>query len=823
MRRMRFRRRCRGGGRARSLARPVGPARVRGGRRPCRSTGDAVRPRLGEPGPAGAARRRRVRPEVIVSDVDESTSTPRRGRSLSGTLARLKAEAVAGRLTGPGAGARLRLGARVRRRDPGQAASTPTTPPRRWRRMRGRHGRAAHRSLPHRRRAPASRPRRPRPPPSTSPTSPTPRSTPTWPPANRCRSPARSRSTAGAARSSPGSRATTAPSSACRCPCSGPARRPRTSASPTCGQRVAHVPQNARRSTEDLNAYVAAHDPHTDEVAARADRGDARRCSPTTPGCRSPRAGRAADDAHPAGRCEGRGRGGHVHRLLGAVDRAGSGRRRQADLLRHLRPSTPTSPGSYWERAGVADRIELRIGPAQERLAELPPDPVVDIAFIDADKSSYPKYWDELVPRMRPGGLLVIDNVLAAAGCSTRATDDHVIVDFNDMVRDDDRGSTRSCCPSPTASRSPAALTARRRRRAPHQAAHHHGAPRRAGGRPGGTPGGCRPGRRSTQGERRQPEPDRHRVRAARGGQVGLAAAVVHGQRDRQRVVQRVAEPAHQQAGDRQPRRGGQPEDGEPGRAHRQRARAAPATAGTAAQPDADQPAEEHPADDRRDRGGRHRRGETSAWPRSSSPAHRFRQTSTEPVTTMLVQASQYAGEAGRPGERTRPRRPRADASPENQPTSATAATAGTTAARPGRQPKPSDDRAADDQRADDADAGGDRVGLADRGRAGRAVMARQRGDDAVDQQRPGDVEATKRRPSSPGTAAPPTAPRTPTAIPAMPAQMTCGRPNRRTRQGTPPRRPGADRERRPVQARRPRGWCPARRAAGAPPGRTRR
>ncbi len=94
----------------------------------------------------------------------------------------------------------------------------------------------------------------------------------------------------------------------------------------------------------------------------------------------------------------------------------------------------------YWERAGVADRIELRIGPAQERLAELPPDPVVDFAFIDADKPSYSTYWGELVPRMRPGGLIVVDNVLwSGRVLDPQTPDDHAIVDVNELVRTDPR------------------------------------------------------------------------------------------------------------------------------------------------------------------------------------------------------------------------------------------------------------------------------------------------------------------------------------------------------------------------------------------------
>jgi caffeoyl-CoA O-methyltransferase len=66
----------------------------------------------------------------------------------------------------------------------------------------------------------------------------------------------------------------------------------------------------------------------------------------------------------------------------------------------------------YWQRAGVADRIELRIAPALQTLAALPAEEAFDFAFIDADKVGYAGYYGELVPRMRPGGLLVLDNVL---------------------------------------------------------------------------------------------------------------------------------------------------------------------------------------------------------------------------------------------------------------------------------------------------------------------------------------------------------------------------------------------------------------------------
>ena len=66
----------------------------------------------------------------------------------------------------------------------------------------------------------------------------------------------------------------------------------------------------------------------------------------------------------------------------------------------------------YWDRAGLSEQIELRIGPAAETVAELPDEPHLDLAFVDADKTGYLRYWELLVPRMRPGGLILLDNVL---------------------------------------------------------------------------------------------------------------------------------------------------------------------------------------------------------------------------------------------------------------------------------------------------------------------------------------------------------------------------------------------------------------------------
>jgi caffeoyl-CoA O-methyltransferase len=94
----------------------------------------------------------------------------------------------------------------------------------------------------------------------------------------------------------------------------------------------------------------------------------------------------------------------------------------------------------YWTRAGVADRVELRIGPAAEGLAALPHDRTVDLAFIDADKRSYPTYWAELVPRMRVGGVILVDNVLRDGRVvDPRNADDLAIVEFNRAVVADPR------------------------------------------------------------------------------------------------------------------------------------------------------------------------------------------------------------------------------------------------------------------------------------------------------------------------------------------------------------------------------------------------
>jgi len=94
----------------------------------------------------------------------------------------------------------------------------------------------------------------------------------------------------------------------------------------------------------------------------------------------------------------------------------------------------------YWARAGVDDRIDLVLGPAVESLRALPDTADLDLAFVDADKVEYPAYWNEIVPRLRPGGVILVDNVLRA-GRVVRPQDDadRAVVDFNKMVLTDER------------------------------------------------------------------------------------------------------------------------------------------------------------------------------------------------------------------------------------------------------------------------------------------------------------------------------------------------------------------------------------------------
>lgn len=78
----------------------------------------------------------------------------------------------------------------------------------------------------------------------------------------------------------------------------------------------------------------------------------------------------------------------------------------------------------HWERAGVADRIDLRIAPALETLRALPREESIDLAFIDADKPNYSAYYEEILARLRPNGVVLFDNVLWSGKVADPSADD---------------------------------------------------------------------------------------------------------------------------------------------------------------------------------------------------------------------------------------------------------------------------------------------------------------------------------------------------------------------------------------------------------------
>lgn len=95
------------------------------------------------------------------------------------------------------------------------------------------------------------------------------------------------------------------------------------------------------------------------------------------------------------------------------------------------------------EDAGVADRVEIVVGPALDSLRAMPAEPTFDLAFLDADKTGYPDYYEEIVPRLVPGGLLLIDNVLLGGRVTDPQEERERVMDaLNDRVTADERVDT---------------------------------------------------------------------------------------------------------------------------------------------------------------------------------------------------------------------------------------------------------------------------------------------------------------------------------------------------------------------------------------------
>ena len=101
--------------------------------------------------------------------------------------------------------------------------------------------------------------------------------------------------------------------------------------------------------------------------------------------------------------------------------------------------------GRYWQEAGVADRIQLKLAPALQTLDSLLAKgnaESYDFAFIDADKTNYKHYYERLLKLLRPGGLIAVDNVLWSGKViddTDQSADTRAIRAFNQAIHQDER------------------------------------------------------------------------------------------------------------------------------------------------------------------------------------------------------------------------------------------------------------------------------------------------------------------------------------------------------------------------------------------------
>jgi caffeoyl-CoA O-methyltransferase len=92
----------------------------------------------------------------------------------------------------------------------------------------------------------------------------------------------------------------------------------------------------------------------------------------------------------------------------------------------------------YFNQSPYGHKIEIRLGPALDTIKSLT-EPL-DLVFIDADKTNYSNYYEAVMPLVRPGGLIVADNVLwSGRVLDPKSDDDHAIVAFDKLVQSDPR------------------------------------------------------------------------------------------------------------------------------------------------------------------------------------------------------------------------------------------------------------------------------------------------------------------------------------------------------------------------------------------------
>ena len=97
----------------------------------------------------------------------------------------------------------------------------------------------------------------------------------------------------------------------------------------------------------------------------------------------------------------------------------------------------------YWSKANLSDKIDLVLAPGVQTLKSLPSEETIDLAFIDADKGGYTSYYEEIVPRLSPQGILLVDNTLWSGrvipDSGSEDEDTLALRAFNDHVVNDPR------------------------------------------------------------------------------------------------------------------------------------------------------------------------------------------------------------------------------------------------------------------------------------------------------------------------------------------------------------------------------------------------
>jgi caffeoyl-CoA O-methyltransferase len=101
-------------------------------------------------------------------------------------------------------------------------------------------------------------------------------------------------------------------------------------------------------------------------------------------------------------------------------------------------PKAEAIASRYFSESPNGHKIEIRMGPALDTIKTL--SGPLDMVFIDADKGNYSNYYEAVLPRVRPGGLIVADNVLwSGRVLHPESPDDHAIVAFDNLVQSDSR------------------------------------------------------------------------------------------------------------------------------------------------------------------------------------------------------------------------------------------------------------------------------------------------------------------------------------------------------------------------------------------------